>query len=291
MSEPRRHPELIPRAVRLAVTDAVGGWGIYRVREIADLFINEGFARYRDYVGPGGQRRQEADAFQAEIDFSEPNQVARYLRVVEVILDDHDNPESQETRQRLLKALARADIYPDARGRLSIPGRPALDVHVAGLPNESGIRLQLARLARLEQEPEEMIGAAKELVEATAKHVLRETGEEIPSNADLPALNKRALARLKLNPEVIAPTTKGAEVMTRILGGLAQSAGGLAELRNLGYGTGHGHDRRIAGIRRRHAEFAARSAIAYATFVLDTLNDPEAPWRRDAPIAEGSPSS
>src|SRR2546422_3438028 len=101
--------------------------------------------------------------------------------VVEVILDDHDNPESQETRQRLLKALARADIYPDARGRLSIPGRPALDVHVAGLPDESGIRLQLARLARLEQEPEEMIGAAKELVEATAKHVLRETGEEIPS--------------------------------------------------------------------------------------------------------------
>lgn len=290
MSKSRRHPELIPRAVRLAVTDAVGGWGIYKVREIADLFMNQGFGRSRDYVGPGGQRRQEADAFQAEIDFSNPDQVARYLRVVEVILDDHDNPESQETRQRLLKTLARADIYPDARGRLSIPGRPALDVHVAGLPHESGIRLQLARLARLEQEPEEMIGAAKELVEATAKHVLRETGEEVPSNADLPGVNKRALARLKLNPEAIAPTTKGAEVMTRILGGLAQSAGVLAELRNLGYGTGHGHDRRIVGIRRRHAEFAARSAIAYATFVLDTLNDPEAPWRQGAPVGHDSPN-
>lgn len=54
MAEPRRHRELIPRPVRLAVTDAVGGWGIYEVREIADLFVNEGFGRSRDYVGPGG---------------------------------------------------------------------------------------------------------------------------------------------------------------------------------------------------------------------------------------------
>jgi hypothetical protein len=28
----------------------------------------------------------------------------------------------------------------------------------------------------------------------------------------------------------------------------------------------------------RHADLAARSAIAYATFVLDTVNDPGAPW-------------
>ena len=30
------------------------------------------------------------------------------------------------------------------------------------IPDESGIRLQMARLERLDQEPEEMIGAAKE---------------------------------------------------------------------------------------------------------------------------------
>lgn len=277
----RHHTDLVPRAVRVAVVDAVGGWGIYKVREIADLFLNEGFGRKADYLGAGGgQRRQEAEAFQVTIDFTDPGQVERYLRVVETILDDHDNEDGQETRLRLLKVLARAEIMPDAKGRLSIPGRPSLHVAVDDLPNESGIRLQVARLARLEQEPEEMIGAAKELVEATIKHVLRETGEEIPDNADLPALNKRALAKLKLHPEAIAPTTKGAEVMVRILGGLAQTAAGLAELRNLGYGTGHGQDRRIVGIRRRHAEFAARSAIAYVTFVLDTLNDPDAPWHR-----------
>jgi Abortive infection C-terminus len=275
------HPELVPRAVRVAVVDAVGGWGIYKVREIADLFLNEGFGRQAEYVGVGGgQRRQEAEAFQVTVDFTDPGQVERYLRVVETILEDHNNEDGQEVRLRLLKVLARAEIVPDAKGRLSIPGRPPLHLAVDDLPNESGIRLQVARLARLEQEPEEMIGAAKELVEATIKHVLRETGEEIPDNADLPALSKRALSKLKLHPGAIAPTTKGSEVMVRILGGLAQTAAGLAELRNLGYGTGHGQDRRIVGIRRRHAEFAARSAIAYVTFVLDTHNDPDAPWRR-----------
>jgi hypothetical protein len=233
-----QHPDLVPRAVRVAVVDAVGGWGIYKVREIADLFLNEGFGRQVDYLGAGGgQRRQEAEAFQVTIDFTDLGQVERFLRVVQTILDDHDGVDGQETRLRLFKALARAEITPDATGRLSIPGRPSLHVAVDDLPKESGIRLQVARLPRLEQEPEEMIGAAKELVEATIKHVLRETGEEVPDSADLPALNKRALAKLKLHPNAIAPTTKGAEVMVRILGGLAQTAADLAELRNLGYGT------------------------------------------------------
>jgi hypothetical protein len=31
--------------------------------------------------------------------------------------------------------------------------------------------------------------------------------------------------------------------------------------------------------RAPHAELAARSAVAYATFILDTIVDPEAPWR------------
>lgn len=149
------------------------------------------------------------------------------------------------------------------------------------MPRESDIRLHLSRLERLEQEPEEMIGAAKELVEATVKHVLLELDGEIPENEDMPVLTKRALAKLNLHPTAIAPTKKGAEIMMRILGGQAQTAPGLAELRNLGYGTGHGQGRRIKGLKRRHAELAARSATTFAAFVLDTLHDEDAPWRKD----------
>ncbi len=76
----------------------------------------------------------------------------------------------------------------------------------ASMPSQSGIRLHVERLERLHQEPEELIGAAKELVEATAKFVLMELGETVGDHEDLASLSKKALVRLKLHPETIAPT-------------------------------------------------------------------------------------
>jgi hypothetical protein len=291
----RHHPDLVPRSVQQAVIDVVGGWGLYKVAEIADLYRNEDFEPAQDFVATsGGQRRAEAEMYQAAIDFTDPDQVERYLRVVEKILDDHEAAGDEDSKRRhelLSRALKRADVEPDGRGHLRLPAHRSLGVPSLGaIPDESGIRLQLARLARLEQEPEELIGAAKELVEATAKHVLMELGEPVPAKADLPALSKLALAKLKLHPKAIAPTVAGAEIMMRILGSLGQTAGGLAELRNLGYGTGHGSERRVAGLTRRHAEFGARAAITYVSFVLDTLHDPAAPWR-PKPVPRPRPRS
>jgi hypothetical protein len=272
--------DLIPIAVRFAVRDAVGGWGIYTVAEIGELFQAEGFAPVaRDQFVPssGGQRRQEAERYQAAIDFSDPSEVDRYLRVVARILEDHDTVDGRVTSDKLLKALGRAGIKLNARGRLVLPTRASVSAALASTSSE-GVRLQLERLQRLDATPEELVGASKELVEAAAKHVLTELGETIGPAEDLTALSKRALARLSLDPKGIAPTIRGAEIMTRLLAGFAQVAGGLAELRNLGYGTGHGQSGRITGIKARHAELAARAAIAYATFLLETLEDPDAPW-------------
>jgi len=291
MTSPRRRPELIPRSVRQALIEAVGGWGLYTVTEIDSLFRNEGFTP-AEGIDPesNGVRRQTAEAYQAAIDFGSPEQVERYLRVVEVVLDDHlrdENvvdafePERKRRGEKLLRALRRADIELDEKGRLRLPVHRDLgSLALIDVPTESDVRLHMSRLARLEQEPEEMIGAAKELVEATVKHVLLELDSEVPENEDLPALTKKALTKLGLHPTVIAPTAKGAEIMKRILEGQARTAPGLAELRNLGYGTGHGQGRRVKGLKRRHAELAARSAITFTAFVLDTLHDEDAPWRK-----------
>lgn len=273
--------DLVPLAVRFAVRDSVGGWGNYTVAEIGELFLVEGFRPAAEFESTSsGARRTEADRFQAAIDFSSPEQVGRYLRMVERILDDHDNDDGRSRHERLTAVLRRAGIERDAKGRLRLPA-PALGVsdRLTSMSSESDIRVHVHRLERLDAAPEELIGAAKELVEATAKFVLMQLGETVSESEDLPALSKRALVRLKLHPETIAPTTRGAEVITKLLGGLAQVAGGLGELRNMGYGTGHGRGRRVSGIKRRHGEFAARAAVAYATFVLDTLEDEDAPWR------------
>jgi hypothetical protein len=162
---------------------------------------------------------------------------------------------------------------------LVLPARIAARSTLSAAPTESGIRLAISSLERPDAEPEERVGAAKELVEAAVKFALDELREPYGPHDDLGVLAKRAHARLRVDPSGVAPTTKGAETILRILGGLAAIPSGLSELRNAGYGTGHGRGRRIAGIRPRHAELAARAAIAYATFILDTLQDPDAPWR------------
>lgn len=273
--------DVIPLEVRFAVRDAMGGWGPYSVNEISELFEMEGFHPDLDHLSQAsGARRAEVEQHHASMDFSSREQCERYLRVIERVLGDLSDDQWSTRRERLIRSLDRAGIVIDERGRLQLPAAVLASARLVELPTSSGIRLHAERLDRLDQEPEELIGAAKELVEATAKHVLAELGEVIGDAEDVGALSKRALARLKLHPTSIAPTTKGAEAMIRLLGGLAQVPGALADLRNLGYGTGHGHGSRVAGLQRRHAEFIARAAVAYATFVLDTFEDPDAPWRK-----------
>ncbi|MGI8828382.1 MAG: hypothetical protein ACR2I5_01240 [Candidatus Limnocylindria bacterium] len=115
-----RRPELVPRAVRQAVEDTVGGWGLYTKGQIADLFRNEGFARDENYVGAGGERKQMAGSFHAAIDFSSASEVDRYLRVVEQVLDDHDTDSERATRDRLIRVMRRSGIDLDERGRLKL---------------------------------------------------------------------------------------------------------------------------------------------------------------------------
>ena len=284
--------DLVPVRVRNAVTEAVGGWGLYTVSQIATLFADEEFKpSCEDIADHGGQRRTECEVYQAAIDFTSISESRRYLLVVDQIIRDHeaairakDGLVAADLTNRLEKvrgALARSGIRRGADGLLELP-TPSLTaaMRLQQVPTESDIRLHVGRLGRLDQEPEETIGAAKDLVEATAKHVLIELGEPVPPTADVAALSKQALHGLHLHPGAIAPTAKGAAVTKRMLAGLHQIAVGLAELRNEGYGTGHGRGRRIPGLQRRHADFVARSAIAYTEMVLDTLHDPDAPWRQ-----------
>jgi hypothetical protein len=74
----------------------------------------------------------------------------------------------------------------------------------------------------------------------------------------------------------------------RILGGLTSIAAGLGELRNRGYGTGHGPKGERVGLRPRHARLAVNAAVTWCSVMLDTLADPEALWREERSGAEES---
>jgi hypothetical protein len=58
---------------------------------------------------------------------------------------------------------------------------------------------------------------------------------------------------------------------------------GVAELRNRGYGNGHGLAERRTGPGVRHAHLAVNAAITRCQLMLETLHDECAPWRVKSP--------
>jgi phage gp36-like protein len=262
--------------LRTDVREWLSGWSV--LGNIHDLFRAEGFHVVDHGLQIGGERRSLVEGFYASADWSQEEARARFLRVCEGIVND-PREDAQVSVETMRRKLQREGFEIDELGRIRRPGEALSAVLVSQLSDESAIRLHLARIQdAVDDRPEEVIGAAKDLIEATVKHVLLQVGEPIPPNASLPELTRLAQRSLLLHPEVLAPTRPGAETIKKILGALSTIATGTAELRNL-YGTGHGQAVRTAGLHTRHARLTALVAQAYVTFLLETLSDPRAPWR------------
>ena len=120
--------DLIPLAVRIALRNAVGGWGPYSVREIDDLFNANGFiARDDEVEDAGGARRTRAEEYHARVDFSSPEQARRYLDLIDEVLEHYpeQSAEPDPVGQKLRRELRRARISRDATGRLQLSGASA----------------------------------------------------------------------------------------------------------------------------------------------------------------------
>jgi len=132
------------------------------------------------------------------------------------------------------------------------------------LHDPAGIREQLERIQRaIINDPALALGSAKELIESTAKVVLIERGVPVNDKDDLPALVRAAQQALGLHPSATTPGPDGTDAVRRILGAVSSVAIGVAELRNRGYGTGHGAAGTRIGLRARHAHLAVNAAITW----------------------------
>ena len=98
-------------------------------------------------------------------------------------------------------------------------------------------------------DPALAVGSAKELIESTAKIVLTERGCGVDDKADLPVLVRDAQRALGLHPSATTPGPDGSDAVKRILGAASSLAMGVAELRNRGFGTGHGPAGARVGLR------------------------------------------
>lgn len=253
------------------------------LREIDGLWTDEGFE-----PGPKdvfsletSERRDRYGQYLRAVDWTDSGQVRRALRVfretANLFQDDYDGEG--------FALLQRQGYSFDADGNPSGgPFRTGLrEELLSGIKDPQVLLDHIGRIekAAAEEDPALVIGSAKELVESTAKIVLETRGVEIdPRNDDLPLLIKKSMIALGVHASVVTRGADGEQSSRKILTGLSQAANGLSELRNVGYGTGHGRSETKGGLHPRHAHLAATSARAWCEFMLATLSDPAAPWRK-----------
>ena len=141
---------------------------------------------------------------------------------------------------------------------------------VTTLLNADYVRQQTDRLLiALDEDAELAIGTAKEFVETMCKTILEEKGLPVDPSWDFPKLVRGTMKELKLVPDQVANTTKGADAIRVLLMNLASVANGMAEVRNM-YGTGHGKSAKTKGLQTRHARLAIGAASTLAVFLYET---------------------
>lgn len=209
----------------------------------------------------------------SDLDFTDPDVVGRVLRFTGRISEVYNaNPKANKAKLiRLRNDLADdgCSIQPAGDPIAAILG---LSVTAGtALTDAAAVRIELDRLERaLPTDACQAIGRAKNLVEATAKAVLSLLGEPVNDKDDMPALVQKASIAAGVHPKH-EPAHR--EQIIKILGQTSGITQSLAELRNA-VGDGHGAASIPNDITLAYGRLAARAAITWSAFLLDTVTAP-----------------
>jgi hypothetical protein len=277
--------ELISRRLRTMLRDHFSG---VVLREIDDEFECAGISPGAQPTPPiNGARRTRVQEYYNGLDFTDPKDARKFLevlaarmrtleRLIEELSSSTDSfGELPNFRQRLrgFNDQLRREGYAYQQGTI-VPMTSAARLNdakaIAQRFDRQHIIEQIQRIeASIDGDPTLAIGTAKELVESCFKTVLTGHGLDYSKNEDLPQLSKKAFKAMKLVPDDIPDSAKGAESIRRILSNLSTIVQGVAELRGL-YGTGHGKDGKAKGISPRHARLAVGAASTLVNFLFET---------------------
>jgi hypothetical protein len=260
------------------------------VDHIGAAFQDEGFAPNPDSTYEDSSvRRETTQAYLDAVNWSDPAHVRRFLNVADRLLDGWSGDNTDALWRRVMRDGYERDQRTGAI--VAVGGNRAIE-SLRHVSDASAIRELLDRMSRAaDDDPPLAVGSAKEIVESTAKVVLAERGLAWRESADLPELVRAAEIALGLHPSTATAGPDASDGVRKILGAVTTITTGLAELRNRGHGTGHGPVTARVGLRPRHAHLAVNAAITCCQLMIDTLADPEAPWRDLPAESAGNQSS
>jgi hypothetical protein len=161
--------------------------------------------------------------------------------------------------------------------RLGRAGANLTEQALDALPDPQSIQDHLRRLGdSVDTDPRLAVSTAKALIESTAKCVLTARGQSYARAAKVPALVNAAQESLGLAPKSVSDEDRALRQALQSLITLTQS---VTELRN-SVGIDHGAEEVPRWVRPRHARLVVGAAQVWCQLMLETLADPDAPWRR-----------
>ncbi|HEY3514612.1 MAG TPA: abortive infection family protein [Kribbella sp.] len=276
--------ELVSRRTRSAVRDLVN---VVPLGRIHTMWQDAGYVQPSTFPdGVGGERVTLFQAYLDQVDWSNSDQFARVRIVFEDAIEQRIKETGWDERVDRVRKLLRYDgLTLEDDGTITglpvdVPAPVITTALLAGVTDPAVIHDHLERIAAAldRDDPAQAIGSAKELVESTAKLVLRQLNLPFTDKDSLPALVQRAEEALAIHPSSIDGSADESFGIKKILGGATNITNGLSEFRNRGWGTGHGPGQTRQGLGPRHARLAVNAARLWCEFVLDTLTDPRAPW-------------
>jgi hypothetical protein len=251
----------VPRPLRSALIDAMGGWGPYSVNEIHNLFEDYDFFERDLSVEEQGMRRTAAGAFLDCIDWDNAGQRKRLLALIDDVLTHYPVPEGEPDKGpggRLRKMLERT---------LQNIASPSDDEFAEVLETLDAEHVKMSwqkALERRQGDPEGAITASRTTLESVCKLILDDLGADYDDADDLPSLYRKVANELKL-----APSDHVEQAFKQILGGVMSVVNGLATIRNR-LSDSHGKGKRAVRPSARHANLAVNLAGTVAVFLIET---------------------
>lgn len=198
--------ELFGERTRTAIRDLMGGT---LLREINEMWQDEGFPPAQDPKPVGGQRVTRFQGYLNQVDWTDPGEVHRALRVFEVALRSLSSqpealaPTVEVVISRVRRLLEKDGYTLDGEGRIT--GGPLTVINdqlLSSVSDPAAIHDHLERISRAlgGDDPAQVIGSAKELIESTAKIVLTARQKMYKPGDDLPKLVDEAQKALSLHP-------------------------------------------------------------------------------------------
>lgn len=244
------------------------------LRYIDTVFTNAGIGADLEHIpNVGGQRRTLVEQYYVTLNLQDWNDAMLLKRALEDILSS-GNTSYSEWLPPVIKNLKKDGWeYEESSGSLRYVAKTRGLIQVGQIAekmNADYLSTQVDRLHHaVNSDPEAAIGGAKELVETCCKTILDEHSVTYDPDWDVPKLTKETLKLLKLTPEDVPETARGKDAIKRLMQGLANTLGAMAEMRNE-YGTGHGKAGTSKGPKPRHAALAVGAATTMATFLFET---------------------